>query len=317
MSAHEKESFLCPITLEVMRDPVMDRDGNTFERATIEEWIAAHGTSPLTMNPMRLEDLTPNRALKNAIEEDRKERESKLAEASAPPLPSPPSAPLTLAVVPSFDDTHLARVMLFLFIGTKRMVRLTRSDGLYSFVGGEVHSSETVWAALKRLCKEQIGFVPHLLNARKYVCGPTAVFASYTHDTINMDFTNRSISAVRGILVEQVRHDLLQFAPDVSAMLPLVLDEVTAQVTRPVWAVRGDAEDEWWPYSSAASAAIEQAYTQGSESASAGPPVVRVVVRGVDYDVCPCGPSPKQHRRDGKYNTVRDIARILSADYSI
>ena len=35
------------------------------------EWLQMHGTSPLTRNAMRVSDLTPNRALRQAIEEER------------------------------------------------------------------------------------------------------------------------------------------------------------------------------------------------------------------------------------------------------
>jgi hypothetical protein len=34
----------CPITLEPLVDPVIDPEGNTFERAAIFAWIREHGT---------------------------------------------------------------------------------------------------------------------------------------------------------------------------------------------------------------------------------------------------------------------------------
>ena len=33
-----------------MVDPVICADGHSYERASIERWLAAHGTSPLTSN---------------------------------------------------------------------------------------------------------------------------------------------------------------------------------------------------------------------------------------------------------------------------
>eukprot|EP01126_Amoeba_proteus_P056760 TRINITY_DN717_c0_g1_i1.p1 TRINITY_DN717_c0_g1~~TRINITY_DN717_c0_g1_i1.p1 ORF type:complete len:624 (-),score=111.90 TRINITY_DN717_c0_g1_i1:373-2145(-) len=62
------ESFRCPITQELMKDPVIDLDGNSFERAAIEDWLKRHATSPITRNPMTQKDLTPNRALKDSID---------------------------------------------------------------------------------------------------------------------------------------------------------------------------------------------------------------------------------------------------------
>jgi len=63
-------SFLDPVTYEIMRDPVFTaNDGQTFERATIEQWLQTHDTSPL--HGGRLEDtrLVPNIALRKSIEE--------------------------------------------------------------------------------------------------------------------------------------------------------------------------------------------------------------------------------------------------------
>lgn len=40
-------SFVCPITQQIMNDPVTIQDGHTFERAAIEEWLAKHNTSPI------------------------------------------------------------------------------------------------------------------------------------------------------------------------------------------------------------------------------------------------------------------------------
>jgi hypothetical protein len=40
-------SFLCPITLEMMTDPVIDPDGNSYERSAIEDWVKTHSTSPI------------------------------------------------------------------------------------------------------------------------------------------------------------------------------------------------------------------------------------------------------------------------------
>jgi len=47
-------NFYCPITGDVMIDPVIDRDGITYERAAIEEWIHRRATSPTTRAPMSL-----------------------------------------------------------------------------------------------------------------------------------------------------------------------------------------------------------------------------------------------------------------------
>ena len=33
------QSFVCPLTHETMLDPVVDPEGNTYERAAIEDWL--------------------------------------------------------------------------------------------------------------------------------------------------------------------------------------------------------------------------------------------------------------------------------------
>lgn len=44
--------LICPITLEIMEDPVMASDGITYERRAIKEWLLQKGTSPVTREPI-------------------------------------------------------------------------------------------------------------------------------------------------------------------------------------------------------------------------------------------------------------------------
>lgn len=63
-----EDELSCPITFNVMEEPVIARDGRTYEREAIEHWIDTNGTSPFTRIVLRKEDLVPNRALKSIIE---------------------------------------------------------------------------------------------------------------------------------------------------------------------------------------------------------------------------------------------------------
>jgi ubiquitin C len=64
------DSFQCPLTMEVMRDPVFTADGQTYERAEIEKWFAlGNRTSPLTGEELPSTNLLPNIALRKAIRE--------------------------------------------------------------------------------------------------------------------------------------------------------------------------------------------------------------------------------------------------------
>jgi hypothetical protein len=53
----EIDDLICPITLQVFRDPVVAADGRTYERAAIVQWISEHGTSPFTRQPLDVNEL--------------------------------------------------------------------------------------------------------------------------------------------------------------------------------------------------------------------------------------------------------------------
>ncbi|XP_033185923.2 WD repeat, SAM and U-box domain-containing protein 1 isoform X1 [Bombus vancouverensis nearcticus] len=60
--------FLCPITHEIMKEPVQCSDGFTYEKAAINEWfLCGKYTSPMTNKPLRDTSFTPNVILRNAI----------------------------------------------------------------------------------------------------------------------------------------------------------------------------------------------------------------------------------------------------------
>jgi len=62
--------FLCPISLEMMRDPVAAPTGITYDRDSVEGWLArGHATCPVTGRPLRPEDLVPNHATRRMIQE--------------------------------------------------------------------------------------------------------------------------------------------------------------------------------------------------------------------------------------------------------
>ena len=63
------DAFMCPITQELMEDPVVTADGQTYERKEVTEWLATHNISPLTGEPLPHKDLVPNVALRNLIRE--------------------------------------------------------------------------------------------------------------------------------------------------------------------------------------------------------------------------------------------------------
>lgn len=63
------DDFLCPISLEVMTDPVILPSGHTFERRSIQRWLdGGHRTCPVTNLPLPPDPtLIPNHALRRLI----------------------------------------------------------------------------------------------------------------------------------------------------------------------------------------------------------------------------------------------------------
>ena len=60
--------FICPITYDVMRNPVVASDGNSYERVAIEAVLrSGNGLSPLTREPLRADVLISNRNLRQRI----------------------------------------------------------------------------------------------------------------------------------------------------------------------------------------------------------------------------------------------------------
>ncbi|WOH03663.1 hypothetical protein DCAR_0623062 [Daucus carota subsp. sativus] len=69
------DAFICPLTKQVMRDPVSLENGQTFDREAIEKWFKECKESgrklicPITLTELRTTDLNPSIALRNTIEE--------------------------------------------------------------------------------------------------------------------------------------------------------------------------------------------------------------------------------------------------------
>ncbi|KAL3651408.1 hypothetical protein CASFOL_004410 [Castilleja foliolosa] len=64
------EDFMCPISMELMKDPVTILTGVTYDRKNIEKWFKSYNkkTCPATMQPLKTLDTTPNHTLKRLID---------------------------------------------------------------------------------------------------------------------------------------------------------------------------------------------------------------------------------------------------------
>ncbi|CAH9115506.1 unnamed protein product [Cuscuta epithymum] len=64
--------FLCPISLQIMKDPVIAVTGITYDRESIEKWLstAEQASCPVTKQPLvRDAELTPNHMLRRLIQD--------------------------------------------------------------------------------------------------------------------------------------------------------------------------------------------------------------------------------------------------------
>ncbi|KAF9683457.1 hypothetical protein SADUNF_Sadunf04G0015600 [Salix dunnii] len=69
MATHFPDDFKCPISLQIMSDPVILSSGHTFDRSSIQRWLdSGHRTCPITKLPLPEHPrLIPNYALRSLI----------------------------------------------------------------------------------------------------------------------------------------------------------------------------------------------------------------------------------------------------------
>lgn len=62
-----ESSFRCPISMEIMTEPVFAADGHTYEKIEMERWLQTHETSPLTNEKLPHKTLIANHNLRGQI----------------------------------------------------------------------------------------------------------------------------------------------------------------------------------------------------------------------------------------------------------
>lgn len=112
MASSMPNEWLCPITLSVMRDPVIAEDGHSYERSAIEQWFGTSNHSPKTGAPLRSTHLIPNHALRNTIEDYFRNRPQGGS-------PVPPT--------PGFKDAETAVTALAFDYKGRRMMKMSVS----------------------------------------------------------------------------------------------------------------------------------------------------------------------------------------------
>lgn len=61
--------LICPITHDIMQDPVIASDGHTYDRPAIQQWFQSKETSPLTNQALSDTRLVPNLLIVSILED--------------------------------------------------------------------------------------------------------------------------------------------------------------------------------------------------------------------------------------------------------
>ncbi|MED6106018.1 hypothetical protein PIB30_000804 [Stylosanthes scabra] len=149
------EDFRCPISLEMMTDPVTVSTGQTYDRASIKKWLKAGNTiCPKTGENLSNTELLPNTTLKRLIQQFCNDNGISLSKSTnrnrdLARTIFPASAANAHAM--QFLSWHLARMLAF---GTDKQkskaayeIRLLARSNLFN-----------------RACLIQVGTIPHLLD---------------------------------------------------------------------------------------------------------------------------------------------------------
>ncbi|KAJ8650196.1 hypothetical protein MRB53_003219 [Persea americana] len=82
--------FICPISLQIMKDPVTLSTGISYDRESINRWLFTynHHTCPVTKQPLTDRNLTPNSTLLRLIQSWRIKNSSKIISVVESPRPT-------------------------------------------------------------------------------------------------------------------------------------------------------------------------------------------------------------------------------------
>lgn len=68
LPAHN-DHLLCPISQELMTDPVTTPYGHCFQKKSIEKWLESHEICPMTNKPLKKSDLIPAYTIKAIVQD--------------------------------------------------------------------------------------------------------------------------------------------------------------------------------------------------------------------------------------------------------
>ena len=107
------EDFVCPITQELMQDPVFASDGHTYERSALVCWLKVKNTSPKTGMELEHAMVFPNHMARSMIREWQETQERTAVDVtrspSAPGLPALPAESHGVAVGDGVEELDRGR----------------------------------------------------------------------------------------------------------------------------------------------------------------------------------------------------------------
>lgn len=152
MATQFPDDFKCPISLEIMSDPVILSSGHTFDRVSIQRWLdAGHRTCPITKLPLPDHPLLiPNHALRSLISNYALVSPPKLQQQ---PQPEPQALISTLTSPSSMLDSKLNSL--------DQLTRLSKRDSAFR---SKLTESGAVSAVLKCVGSDDPGLQEKALS---------------------------------------------------------------------------------------------------------------------------------------------------------
>ncbi|KAJ3677917.1 hypothetical protein LUZ60_001720 [Juncus effusus] len=149
--------YLCPISLQLMKDPVTLCTGITYDRSSIEKWLDTPGpyTCPMTRQPLTDGSLTPNHTLRRLIQSWCTANSAHGYE--APPTPKPPVDQVhVLALLASANEAatrveSLREIKKIVSESDTNRKCVESTPGLITFLASLIHEQNSLHEALSIL----------------------------------------------------------------------------------------------------------------------------------------------------------------------
>ncbi|MBA0882054.1 hypothetical protein Goshw_028462 [Gossypium schwendimanii] len=164
--------FRCPISMEIMKDPVTIVTGVSYERKNIEKWFFVYNkkTCPTTMQCVESFDMTPNHTLKRLILAWKETLVATSSTSSSMPQPlikHDEMVTLFTALESSpFKVSSMKKIRAIVELGDETKSDFIRSGGVEAVVGMLINQFDNSDFVSFQVCEEALGIL-HLLPLSK------------------------------------------------------------------------------------------------------------------------------------------------------